>query len=582
MFSSIFCLMAYDAVNNQFTLSPEMERLQKEKRSGIELQRHKIEDWNDNSELYRNTVKTNRLTQRQAVNIPLMKETVKTLLSKIDDAPHVVWRELSGDEQKKLIFQEIWNQQYKDGNFEIVDILDKKNVLLHGFSMKKLNLTETGVSASVLDTFDTLIDPLTNVWDIDSARFIIHQNIFRTVQEILADPKYSEEGKHEMKIWADSPPGLTQGNLNREQWEKKMERLRAMGIGSRDFQYFAGGDRLVALTEHFTSSWNHEKQEFERRVVVYADDKIELSNESLKKILNVDFWPFVRWSEDLELNDIYPDSVADLVRTPNKVLNVWFSQLIENRTLKNFQMHWYMPGSNYTPQTYVPGPGVMLPAPPGEDINKVIKPVEVSGLDDSLVAIQSIIQIVERGTGATALQKGATEQGARTTLGEVEIKLGQAMERATAMSKFYRRAWYEFALKWSRLIDANAPRLMKLYKISRSGKIYPKMIYRSDWRSEAGYEPEVSSTSEQENEITKGIQRFQFVLKQFPNNKALLRIAQKRELELLDLSPAELREVEEDQMKQSEAAGAGGAPGTPPEQTMELGPLKQLASVGAA
>lgn len=533
-------------------MSPLMERLQKEKKSGIELQKHKHEDWDDNMSLYRNKVRTNRLTQRQAVNIPLMKETIKTLLSKIDDAPNVAWKELSGDEEKELLYQEIWNAEFKEGNMEIVDILDKKNVLLCGFSTKKLNIEDDGISVSVLDAYDTLIDPLTNVWDIDSARFIVHQNIFRSVKDILADEKYSKAGKEDLKIWADSSPGITQGNVNKEQWKEKMARLKLMGITNKDLDYFAGGDRLVGLTEHFTQVWDEKKKEFVKRVVVYADDKIELYNETLMDCIGVDFWPFVRWSEDPEINDVYPDSVADLVRAPNKVLNVWFSQMIENRTLKNFQMHWYLPGQNYTPQTYTPGPGVMLPAPPGDDINKVIKPVEVSGLDDTLVAIQSLTQIVERGTGATAIEKGTSDLGAKTTLGEVQIKLGQAMERTTAMTKFYRRSWYELAVKWNKMMNANAPKFLKLYKASRTGKIYPKTVYRKDWVSQAGYEPTVSSTSEQETEATKGIQKFQFVLSQFPNNRALARIAQKRELEMLDLSPAELLEVENEEKKNSE------------------------------
>src|SRR3990167_4069429 len=380
-----------------------MERLKTEKKSARELQDRKHEDWNDNYWLYRNKVKTNRLTQRQAVNIPLMKETIKTLLSKIDDPPTVEWKERGGDEQKELFYQEIWNYQSKNNKLELVDVLDKKNVLLYGLSVKKLNINDEGVTISVLDPYDILLDPLMNSWDLDSSRFLIHQNIFKNVREILTDDKYTSEGKHDLKIWADSAPGITQANVNKEEWEKKMERLRGMGIQNSEFAYFAGGDRLVNLTEHYSKVWNG--KEFERRVIVYADDTIELLNEKLEDLIGVDFWPFTVWSEDPEINEIYPDSVADLIRTPNKVLNVWMSQLIENRTLKNFQMHWFLPSQGYTSQTYTPGPGVMLPAPPGDDINKVIKPVEISGLDDTLTAIQSVIQLTERGSGATAIQK---------------------------------------------------------------------------------------------------------------------------------------------------------------------------------
>lgn len=543
----------YDILQGHWTLSPLMEKLQAEKKSARELQERKHEDWNDNYELYRNKVKTNRLTQRQAVNIPLMKETIKTLLSKIDDSPNVEWKERSGNEQKELVYQEIWNQSLRDNNLGIIDVLDKKNVLLYGISAKKLNIGEGGIEVSVLDPFDVAYDPLMRAWDIDSARFIVVQNIFRSVREILADSRYSEKGKEELKLWADSPEGILQSERAKEEWEKKMERLKAMGVDHNEFPLFAGGDRIVNLSEHYTKVWDTEKKDFEKRVVVYADDKIELLNETLTHVIGVDFWPLVMWAEDPETTDIYPDSVADLVRTPNKVLNVWFSQMIENRTLKNFQMHWFLPGQNYTPQTYTPGPGMMLPAPPGDDINKVIRPVEISGLDDTLTAIQALVQIVERGTGATAIEKGESDKGTQT-LGEVQILVGKATERTIGMAKFYNIAWGELAWKWNAMMHANAPKMIKLFKTGRKGKAYPKSVVKGDWYSEDGYEPLVRSTSEQEAENTKGVQKFLFILSQFPKNMALRKIGQKRMLEIVDLTPDELREVEEEEKRMIEAA----------------------------
>jgi hypothetical protein len=559
--------MPYNVLQNDWRLSPEMERLQIEKKSALELQKRKYLDWDDNYELYRNKVKTNRLTQRQAVNIPLMKETIKTLLSKIDEKPDIQWNERSNDEVKTIIYQEIWDQNSKENKIELIDSLDKKNVLLYGLSTRKLNIVKDGISISVLDNYDIAYDPLMNPWDIESARFIIHSNIFKTVREILADPKYSKEGKDELKIWAETPAGILQSEEARKQWEKKIERLKAMGLQTNEFSYFAGGDRIVNLTEHYTKRWNYKTEKFEKRVVVYADDKIPLYDDTLKKCIGVDFWPFIVWSEDPETNDIYPDSVADLVRTPNKVLNIWFSQMIENRTLKNFQMHWFTPSQGYTPQTYTPGPGMMLPAPPGEDINKVIKPVEVNGLEDTMEAINQLTAIVERGTGATAIEKGQPEQG-QQTLGEVKILVGTAQQRTTAMSKFYRMAWYELACKWDKMMQANAPSFLKLFKTSKTGKIYPKRVYASDWVSESGYEPTVTSGTEQETEQTKGLQRLQFVLSQFPNNPALKRIAQKRELKLLDLTPEEIKEVEEAEKKAEQQAQMMQGP--QPEQQPEM------------
>lgn len=533
-----------EPTSSDWSNSTLIEKLIADKRSADEMQKRKHVDWDDNYQLYRNKVKTNRLTQRQAVNIPLMKETVKTLLSRIDDPPNVEWQELGGDEYKELVYQEVWNEQARRNKLELADVLDKKNVLLYGLSTKKLLIEDDGVRGHVLDVYDIGFDPLMDASDVESARFVVQKNIFRSVREILADDRYTDKGKEELKIWVDSAPGITQSSDNQKHFEEKMKRLQAMGVTSSDFPLFAGGDRIVNLTEHYYTIWDTKTENWQRRVAVYADEHVILLDETLKELIGVEFWPFVVWSEDPETNDIYPDSVADLVRTPNKVLNVWFSQLIENRTLKNFQMHWFLPGQNYTPQTYSPGPGVMLPAPPGDDINKVIKPVEISGLDDTLSSIAAITNIVERGTGATAIEKGQSE-GGQQTLGEIEILVGKANERTTGMAKFYRISWYEYAKKWDRLMHANAPKFLKLYKTSRSGKVYPKRIYAGDWKSETGYEPIVRSSSEQEAESIKTLQKFQFVMQQFPTNMALRKIAQQRQLESLDLTPEQLKQVEE-------------------------------------
>jgi hypothetical protein len=91
----------------------------------------------------------------------------------------------------------------------------------------------------------------------------------------------------------------------------------------------------------------------------------------------------------------------------------------------------------------------------------------------------------------------------------------------------------------------NKPRVISLYKVGRSGKLYSKKVYASDWASKDGYEPQVISSSEQEQESFKTIQKFTFILQQFPENQALKEIAQKRMLDVLNLSPEELKQVEE-------------------------------------
>ena len=540
--------MSSIVINPAFSRTPLLEKLLKERDIARSFAERRHDAWDESYTLYRNKVFTNRLTQRQAVNIPLMKETIKTLLSKIDDPPIVEWKELGGNQLKELILNEIWNNEFDEQFFEGVDLQDKKTVLLYGRSFKKLNFIKSRVKVTALDIFDIVIDPLVDPLDIETARYLIQQNIFRSLREILADSRYTSEGKEKLKSWAMTPEGMVSSAENRKEWELKMERLKAMGVDSSDFSLFAAGDVIVNLNEHYTKMWNG--KDFEKRVIVYADDSVELLDEKLEDLIGVDFWPFVTWGEDIETIDFWSDGPADLVRVPNKLINIWFSQLTENRTLKNFQMHWYDATiQGYSPQTYEPGPGRMLPAPGNP--KDVIMPVEVSGLDDTLTSIDFVTKLIERGTSATAIEKGVTER-AQITLGEVQTLVGKASERMLSMAKFYKRSWRELAMKWYRIMDANHSKVMTLYKTSSKGKIWPLKVYPVDWKSKEGYKAYVHSSSEQEDEKTRGIQRFMFLLAQFPQNAALRRVAQKRMLDIADLTPDEMREIQEEEKKMQE------------------------------
>jgi hypothetical protein len=550
----------------------KLTKLVNEKKAAREFQLRKHSDWNENYELYRDKVRTNRLTQRQAVNIPMMKETIKTLLSKVDDAPSVDWNEKSGDEMKEIIYQEIWNDFFKSNDLVLKDILDKKNVFLYGLSTKFLNLGKNRIDISILDTYDVVFDPKMDPLDVESARFIIRQNIFRTLREVLVSDRYTEKAKEELKIWADSDKGILQSGKNKEAWEKKQERLKAMGLSDEKFKYYAGGDVIVNITEQYTELWNEKEKRFKRHVVVYADDSIELCDDLLIDCIGIDQWPFEVWSEDPETNDIYPDSVADMIRVPNKVMNVWYSQMIENRTLQNFQMHWFDSSQQgYSPQTYEPGPGRMLPAPGNP--KDTIMPVQVNGLDETLTALDYLTNIIERGTGATALEKGTPEQGVQT-LGEVQILVGKAGERAKTMAKFYHNSWYRFAKKWDAMMQANSFKKMTLYKTGIDGKMYEKVVYNADWKSKAGYEPVVASSSEQEADDVKSMQKFGYVIQQNPNNIALKKIVQQRQLKLLDLTPAELKEVEDEEDKMQQMAQQQMMQAQPAPQQAQPSPVQ--------
>jgi len=369
---------------------------------------------------------------------------------------------------------------------------------------------------------------------------------------------------------------------NRQALIEKNERMADMGDTTVENPEV--GETIIELKEDYIKLWNEADKEFQWNILIMANSEI-LLKDTAKKILGANIHPFTTWASDLERTDFWSDGIADIVRTPNKVINAWFSQLVENRTLRNFGMNYYdsTKADNFVPQTFEPAPWGWYPVPGNP--NEMIQRVDIPDLSDSLDEMNFIIQMVERSSGATATEKGTSEKG-QITLGEVKLLAEKAMDRITSLSKFYRRAWKEYAVKWNILTEANAHRLktLKLVKRSYKGNLFEKEVSPKMWKSESGYEVRVTSSSEQEKEQMGGLEKLNAIAVGYPENLPLQKILLKRKLDIAKLNPEEEDEImkfEEDLNKKKEEiqsaaiqekmggpeAGAG-AP-TPQEQPQE-------------
>ena len=86
-------------------ITPLMQKLRVDKQSAFLYRRRRQPDWTDNYTLGRDKVQINRLTQRQSVNVPLIKSTVKTLLKDITlPDTHVIRRIVSSFQSIKGLF----------------------------------------------------------------------------------------------------------------------------------------------------------------------------------------------------------------------------------------------------------------------------------------------------------------------------------------------------------------------------------------------------------------------------------------------------------------------------------------------
>jgi hypothetical protein len=549
------------------------QELQDNIESAAQYRERRHPQWSENYRLYRDTVITNRLTQRQSVNVPLMKETLRTIRANIAPISDLTFESLDNDKQKELFKNEYWRWVAKQNRLTLLDYVDTNQELLYGRSFIKLNIVDGQVKLEVLDPQDILIDRFTDPTDIDSARYVIHQHIFKTIGELEMNPLYSREAVSELKRFYGTKLGMIKADENAQIMRDRNERLETMGDTHVNDPLL--GATYVELNEHIVKEYNSSKKEFEHHVYVTADGRI-LMHKTLKEVLGIDFFPYVTWADDLERTDFWSDGVADIVRVPNQVLNVWMSQLVENRTMRNFGMQFFdaSKADGWTPAGYTPGPFAFFPLPgkPSEFLSRV----EVPELSESLDEMQFLIGMTERATAATGIEKGSGTEN-EITLGEVKLLASKAMNRISDISRLKLQRDEELGEKFDKLTEANAGKLdaVKLYKKSAQGNYWPREVKPTDWKSKAGYRVRVVSAAQKESESLDKVQKLRLGVQEFPANVPFRKIYQELILDLADLTPDQKKEVLDfEEQAASQMAAMPQQPGMDPSQLLAPQPAQ--------
>lgn len=538
----------------------------KEKESGYEWQKRRHSDWTENYTLGRDKVITNRLTQRQTVNVPLMKQTVKTILAKTDDLPEIMFDNLSNDKQAELYLNERWLEDSRNNKIVLRDYVDKKTVFTTGRGFKKLNIRNGKFVFGNEDTFDILVSRYGDPVDIDSHNYVCHQHIFRRLADIELNPAYDFDEITEMRKWFATEQGLIKSSENQISLMSKNDRMRQMGVA--DIDNPAVGETIAELNEHFIKLYDPETRidQFYLVVTGLTNKTHLLMCKPLEEVIGVTFdhfWrdhlPLNTWADDLERVDFWSDSISDVVRTPNKVANSWISQMVENRTLRNFNPHFYdaTAKKGWTPQTFEAMAWGFYPTP--GDPNKIYKQIQINDLSESMDELKFLMDLVERATAATAIQQGTVE-GKKVTLGEIQLAFANAQERISSISKFYIESWQDFGLRYYKMLEAAGSKLdpITLYKKSYKGNMFKKTITTQDHVSKEGYRCRVVSKAEQQEKQINGLQTINAAKEAMPDNLPLQKIWKQRILDLAELNSEETKEVM-DFEAQKEKMAAGGA-----------------------
>lgn len=538
----------------------------KEKEESIAFKKRRFEQWNENYSLYRDRVDTNRLTQRQAINIPVMRETIQTWISKIDEAPELKFKSRGRTNKHKngeIIVDELWSFYFDKLRLDIVDNADKKICGLQGRSFKIAGMSKGEFFLDIVDPYDIEISPKCNPLNLNSAQYVIRTGIFKPLREILANEKYDSEAKFMLKAYLDTKEGVIAAVNTEQAYLEKVQRLK--DLGAQNYDDFNASEVLVEINESYKMVWNVKDNQFVRHLVIIAADKAILFNKPIKEALGINKLPIVTWADDPDINDIWCDGKGDSVRTINKVVNMYISQDVENRAYRNFGMYFFntMNGT-FQPKAFDPKPFGMygIPGNPSE----VLQQIRIEPLNDTTEQIKFLKDMIQSSVAQTATERGEQTKS-RTTLGEIELSLENSGARNTTSSKHYRRAWEEIGEIFYELISNNSNGIITLYKKGSDGELYAKDIYPSDWRMPEGYQCQVVMKSESDALDQFALQKAQYAIANFQDNPVALKIAKRKQMETLDWTTDEIEQAmqiyENPQMQQQPQVGPDGEPVDP-------------------
>lgn len=546
---------------------PELSLLTNNKLHGFNYRERREDQWKENYTLSRDKVEVNRLEQRQSVNIPLMKTTLRTLLKDVDDMPILFFENLDNDKDAEIFQNEYWRWTMEANNSEVQDIVDKRQDFHFGRTFDQWQIANGMIKWTIQDPRDILVSRYTDPTNLNSTRFLIHTHIFTPLSELELNPDYDKKAILELKEFYATQQGLVKAADNLDKLNQKNETMGEMGVPDVDNPIL--GETYVELSLHFV--FKEDEKDDKGSLMppqffyyVECDDMKILMKKPLEDVIGLteDHWwrthlTYHSWADDVDRQDFWTDGIADIVRTPNKVLNMFYSQMIENRTLRNYGMNFYdastEAGSQFNPGNFDPIPFGFygLPGKPSEFLQQV----NISDLSESLDEMNFIIDMVQKATGATSAQQGEVQQR-QVTLGEVQLALGEAKERIKGLAKFYLPVWKQRGQTFLKLIEAGADKLdaVKIYKKGKNtNDIFSQEIAPSDWRTKSGYAVRVWSQEEKMTQDTNSLQKLNASKVAMPNNKKLDEIYKRKLLNFADCTPQEVNEIMEEEKNNQRA-----------------------------
>ena len=405
-------------------------QVEREYQNSLEYRRPRIKDWHANEDMLYGR-KPITLSKRSNIDLRLMKGFEDTLLSKIKEPLTIKFGPTEDADTRKArkvtALFELETSPAKQ-NWRYKDLLGKKLALPSGRCISKVYATAKPYKhhRDPIDHYDFLIDPLAGGYDIELARYLGQDNIFKSRYDLQNNKSYDKARVKELiESTSESDTDVTDN-----QYKEKQNRLAVIGLNGSD--YNAQKDGLFKLLEWYTTI--NGKRWY---ILCSLDKKIIIKRKPWEEMTKADeesglpLWPFSSWAYYPDLFNFWSQSPMDSVREIFQTRNIVINQAIDNNEAKN------KPMKSFDPKVYTNSalleyePDRNIPVASGQDPKTGLFIHETADIYDPKLLNDVLEDIASKVTGVTPASQGVA-QGSQ----KVGIYYGDQQEVANRMSLF--------------------------------------------------------------------------------------------------------------------------------------------------
>jgi|15BtaG_2_1085339.scaffolds.fasta_scaffold00965_7 hypothetical protein len=413
----------------------------KERAHALQYRQKRESKWQLVDDLYHGYKKPSVVT-RANVHIPKMHGGIETFVSKIDDPPYINFEAQAPQDMKRAFrLNALKDLDYVNGDWELVDILGKKMGAKYGRCVfKKYSTSEDGFTDyfDLVDVLDFYIDPTAGgLFPMRHASYLGHDNIIKSTHDLSDPKKYDQEvvEKIATKMTADS-----QADNDHQSLQK---RRQSLGLS----QAVLIEEESIRLSEHYTT-FNGEKY-----IVLLAPD----FNDAVRVVKLADVYPsgdypFATWAVYPDALEFWTPGVGELLIEVNIIQNISMSQMLDNITMRNYNMKAY-------DMTKVPDKSQLIPRPQGliavnGDPRTIIQDIMPPEIDQSLALYNTMDRVNETETGLNRQSKGMPNSK-RMSATEFAGLIEQTADRFFSANRTYKSAMRRVAQLYAKGIQQN-------------------------------------------------------------------------------------------------------------------------------